>query len=78
MDVAARSSMCAGEDMWCVRFMRCKRDIERLEAMSELKLCGVKPVRGGRGETQVRRGAQAYSREAGKPCDEVLRCGLRR
>ena len=36
MDVAARSSMCAGEDMWCVRFMRCKRDIERLEAMSEL------------------------------------------
>ena len=51
MDVAARSSMCAGEDMWCVRFMRCKRDIERLAAMSELKLDDANPVRAGRGET---------------------------
>ena len=52
--------------MWYARFMRCKRDIERLAAMSELKLDDANPVRTGRGETRVRRGAQGLLTRSGK------------
>ena len=78
MDVAARSSMCVVEDIKRVRFMRRKRDIERLVAMSELSEATRIRFASGRGETQVRRGALSVSREAGELCDEVLRRGLRR
>ena len=52
--------------MWYARFMRCKRDIGRLAAMSELKLDDANPVRAGRGETRVRRGAQGLLTRSGK------------
>ena len=68
----------AGEDIKRVCFMRCKRDIERLVAMSELSDATRIRFASGRGETQVRRGALCDSREAGALCDEVLRRGRRR
>ena len=68
----------AGEDIKRVCFMRCKQDIERLVAMSELSDATRIRFASGRGETQVRRGALCDSREAGALCDEVLRRGLRR
>ena len=46
--------------------MRCKRDIGRLAAMSELKLDDANPVRAGRGETRVRRGARGLLTRSGK------------
>ena len=66
----------AGEDIKRVCFMRCKRDIERLVAMSELSDSTRIRFASGRGETQVRRGALSVSREAGALCDEVLRRGF--
>ena len=67
---------CAGEDIKRACFMRRKRDIERLVAMSELSEATRIRFASGRGETQVRRGALSDSREAGAQCDEVLRRGF--